>query len=208
MGRKNGCSFGIQLKKHIVDSTALLAVATPVLAGLETTLLGMSDKVSINARLLSACVTYGGTGYLVARGRDLYRKIMKVEDSSKERVQQFHDSLYSALFNLVTTPPLYYASGARDLGAIVNGTFLGIGLGLVSGGLVGYFIDTYRDLTGIKESQRVPSIIRNRSPKFKLGVAAIITAASVGLAYSIYIATPDKLQNKLTTPGNIIYKAK
>lgn len=208
MGQKHRGSFGMQLKKHLVDSTALLAVATPVLAGLETTLLGMPDKVSVNARLLSACLTYGGMGYLVARGRDWYRTLMKVEDSSKERVQQFHDSLYSALFNLATTPPFYYASGARSLGAIVNGTFLGIGLGLVSGGLVGYSIDTYRDLTGIKNSKRVPSIIRNRSPKFKLGVAAMITAASVGLAYSIYTATPDKPQNKLTAQGNMIYKAK
>lgn len=186
--------FKEYVKNNVVDSTAMLAVATPVFAGLETLVLGMSNEVSSHARLLTAGLGYVGFGYAITKGRDVYRKAVNVNDKSKKRTQLIHDTVYGALFNLVIGPPFYLLAGARDLTEIIGGTLIGMGYGLVSGSLMGYSIDTYRDLTGIKESQRLPSFIKKKSSKFKLGVAAMITAASIALTSGIYAIVPEKKQ--------------
>ena len=72
-----------QLKKNIVDSTALLIATTPIFAGLETMVLGMPNEVSLNARLLVAGTTYAGFGFLAAKGRDLCRKFLNISDITK-----------------------------------------------------------------------------------------------------------------------------
>ncbi len=183
-----------KLKKSMVDSTALLVATTPIFAGLENITLGMTDEVSMNARLLAAGTTYAGFGFLAAKGRDLYRKLFNITDKTPEGRQQVNDCLYIGLCNIIFSPPLYYFSGAHDIKQIIGGTIIGVGVGLLSGGLMGYSIDAYRDLTGIKESSRVPECVRKRSKKFKIGLAALITAASIGLTGSIYSITPDKVQ--------------
>ena len=183
-----------KLKENLVDSTALLAVTTPICACLENMVLGMTDEVSINARLLATGATYLGFGFLAAKGRDLYKKFLNITDITKESKQQITDSLYIGLCNLVFSPPLYYFSGAHDIKQIMGGTIIGVGVGLLSGGLMGYSIDAYRDMAGIKESARVPECVKKRSKKFKIGFAALITAASIGLTGSIYSITPDKFQ--------------
>ncbi|MEK6829702.1 MAG: hypothetical protein AABY15_06290 [Nanoarchaeota archaeon] len=182
------------LKTHFVGSTALLAASTPIFAVVETMGLGMSNEVSLNARLLAAGLTYGGLGFLAVKGRDSYRKFLKITDKTKERTQQIHDSVYGGLWNLAIAPPFYYAAGVRDIEQIAGGTAIGILFGLTSGGLMGYAIDTYRDLTGIKESARVPESIRNKSSKFKLGLAAAITATSIALTAGVYGITNEKKQ--------------
>lgn len=190
------------LKNHIIDSTAMLVASTPIFAGLENIVLGMSDEVSTNARLLATGLTYGGFGFLLSKSRDIYRKFLKITDQTKERKQQISDSIYGGLWNLFIAPPFYYASGARDLSEIVGGTAIGILFGLTSGGLVGYAIDMYRDLTGIKESARVPIYIRNKSSKFKLGLATAITASAIALTTGVYKITPDKEQ-AVVNPTNV-----
>src|SRR5256885_6184315 len=104
---------GIQF--HLVDATALLAESTPVLAAFETGIAGMSVKVSLNARMLAAGLTYfGGTGYIYAKGRDTSRKLFRISHDTKEKMQHFHDAAYLGAFNLVIAPMLYIASGARN----------------------------------------------------------------------------------------------
>lgn len=179
------------LKYHVVDSTSGVVSTTPIFAGLETIVLGMSNEVSINARLLATGLSYIGFGSLIAKGRDIYRKRLNINDKTKERTQQIHDSLYGGLLNLLTTPLFYYASGARNLKEIIGGTLMGIGFGLAAGGLIGYIIDMGRDLTGIKESARVSEYIRNKNPRFKLSLAAAITAASIALTGAIYKLNSD-----------------
>ena len=183
-----------KLKENAVDSTALLVATTPILASLENIVLGMTDEVSMNARLFAAGATYFGFGFLTAKGRDLYRKFFNITDKTTEKRQQINDSLYVGLCNLIFSPPLYYFSGAHDIKQIIGGTIVGVGVGLLSGGLIGYSIDAYRDLNGINESARVPECIRKKGKKFKIGFAALITAASIGLTGGIYSITPDKFQ--------------
>ena len=110
------------LKSHVIDSTAMLVASTPIFAGLENIVLGMSDEVSMNARLLATGLTYGGFGFLLSKSRDIYRKFLKITDQTKERKQQISDSIYGGLWNLFIAPPFYYASGVRNLGEIAGGT--------------------------------------------------------------------------------------
>ncbi len=182
------------LKNHFVDSTAMLAATSPLFAGLETMVLGMSDEVSINARLLAAGLTYGGLGFFVSKGRDLYRKLANVDDNTKERVQKLHDSVYMGLFQFMMAPPFYYAAGSRNMDEIIGGMATATAFGLVSGGFVGYAIDAYRDLTGIKQTHRIPDLIKNMGPKMKLGLVMAITAASIALNAVVYELTNNKKQ--------------
>ena len=191
------------LKTHFVDSTAMLAASNPIFAGLETMILGMSDEISINARLLATGLFYGGEGFLVSKGRDIYRKLVKVNENTKESLQQLHDTIYMGSFCLLTTPAFYYAAGSRDLKEIVGGTVLSTLFGLTSGGLIGYAIDAYRDLTGIKESPRIPNMVKDMSPKMKLGLVTVLTAASIALTAGIYAITSDKKQETPIEKQNI-----
>ena len=177
------------LELHLVDCTALLAESTPVLAAFETGIAGMSVQVSMNARLLAAGLTYfAGTGYLYAKGRDLSRKLFKVRDTTGERIQGAHDAAYLGAFNLVFAPLLYVASGARNLKEISIGTAAAIGFGLVNGGPLGYAVDLFRDLTGLRDCNRpsYPYLLKRQNPKIKLGLAALLTAMGIALTGVIY----------------------
>ena len=167
----NLSSIGNSLKEHLVDSTAILAIGTPISAAFETGLAGMSDDVSINARLIAVGLTYAGMGSVVSKGRDLYRKCFGITDRTKERVQQINDAIYLATLNSALGPAFYYASGSRDWKEIAIGTAAAAGLSLTLGGPMGYAIDYFRDLTGVKNSKRMLIGVRNLRPKIKKAIA-------------------------------------
>lgn len=183
------------LKYHVVDSTALLAESTPIFAAFETGLAGMSDDISMNARLFATGLTYlGGMGYAYAKGRDLSRKLFKIKDTTKEKIQGFHDSVYLGAFNLAVAPAIYLASGARDPKEIAIGTASAIALGLVNGAPMGYAVDLFRDLTGLKECERpsYPRLLKRQNSKTKKGLAALLTAGAIALTAGVYSLTPNK----------------
>ena len=190
------------LKTSFVDSTAVNAVCNPIFAGLETVVIGMSDDLSLSARLLGTGLTYAGLGTLISKGRDAYRKLVKVNENTREGIQQLHDSIYMGLFCLGFDPLFYYAAGARDIEDIVGGTITGTLFGLTSGGLIGYAMDTFKDLTGIKESSRIPLSIKNLSPKMKLGLVTAITTATIAINAGIYELTPDKKEENSSEKQN------
>jgi len=179
---------GIQY--HLVDATAMLAESTPVLAAFETGIADMSVQVSLNARLIAGMLTYfGGTGYLYAKGRDLSRKLFKIQDGTKERIQHFHDSAYLGAFNLVIAPLLYVASGARDRREIVIGTATAIAFGLVNGGPMGYVLDMFRDLTSLKQCNRssYPGLLRRQNRTVKMGLFVLLIVLAVVTTWCIYL---------------------
>ncbi len=178
-------------KYHVVDTTAMLTSTNPLYTAVETMVSGLSDETSIKARLYVAGLSYAGVSLLFARGRDLSRKIFGITDKTKERVQQIHDTVYTAAFNIPFCSTLYFLSGARDAKEIITATAGGVIMGACTGGLVGYGIDAFRDLIGLKESQRVPRCVRNQSPKVKKIIAAGLIGASLGLMGIIYSLTPD-----------------
>ncbi len=192
MGLKKAGEF---LRNHIIDSTTMLTESTPIYAAYEKLLVGMSDDVSINARVYAAGLLYGGLGFALAKGRDLSRNMFKITDKTKEIIQISHDFAYLAAFNLVTSPLLYYASGSRDPLEIAWGSALAVGVGAANGIPLGYAVDLFRDLTGIKKSERVPTKIRNLGSKTKRGLATLALAGSIVLTAGIYAITPDKIEN-------------
>ena len=72
-------------KYHLVDSTAILAESTPIYAAFETFVAGMSNKVSMTTRVLAATSAYAGLGYVYGKGRDASRRLLKINDTTKER---------------------------------------------------------------------------------------------------------------------------
>ena len=181
--------LGKGLITHIVDSTALITATNPLLSALEVTVGGMSDDVSINARMTASALAYVGLAYALSKGRDMSKKVFKIVDQTKERVKQLHDAAYLAAFNVVFGPALYLFSGETDANKIAAGTAILVGTGALVGGPVGYSIDTFRELTGIQSSERVPTIIRNKSPTVKRGIAGLLTIASVAAMAGIYAMT-------------------
>ena len=186
------------LKYHIVDSTAALAEATPVFSAFEVGIAGMSNATSINARILAAGIFYAGAGYLFGKGRDLSRKLFKITDQTKERMQQIHDIGYTAAFNFAISPPLYAISQTLagediNLKKIAIGTATAVAFGAVNGIALGYTVDVFRDLTGLKECNRqsYPGFIKRQSSKVKKGILAGLLGVSIGVIGLIYSLTPN-----------------
>lgn len=175
-----------ELKRHLVDSTAMQAAITPPIAAMEVGLAGMANDVSLNARLIGTGLVYVGLGSLFAKGRDLSRKVFKVTKKSSEKIKQIHDMAYASAYCLVIAPPLYYVSGERDIKKIAVGTLMQITGGAAIGGLVGYSVDAFRDLIGIEDSERLPELIRNQDGRVKKGLAALAVAGAIGATAGIY----------------------
>src|SRR3989338_3451481 len=174
------------IKYHFVDSTSTLAESTPVFAAFETFVAGMSNEVSLNARFLSTGLAYSGIGYLYGKGRDLWRKTFRITDKTLERMQTLNDVAYTAVFNLAISPLIYFISGARDLKEIVVGTLCASFFGALNGVPMGYSVDLFRDLTGLKKSERIPRFVRKTNSKIKKGLCGLLVAASIGLTASVY----------------------
>lgn len=176
------------IKTHLVDSTALSIVSNPVFSAFETMVAGMSNENSIHARMVGTGLTYAGMGRLFTKGMDLSRKLFKIKSETPERIKQLHDAAYATAYNIVISPAFYYVAGVRDFKQIAIGTAAAAGLALVAGGPMGYAVDAYRDLTCIKESERLPSIIKNQGRTTKAGLAGLLAAASIGAMALIYEA--------------------
>jgi hypothetical protein len=174
-----------KIKGHIVNSTAILAVTTPVYAGLETLISGMTNEASINARTLAAATIYGGLGFVIAKGREIYQGILDI-DKTSERLIRSHDRKYAFLFNIASSPFFYWLAGSKNLKEIAIGS-VGAGLvGYVTGDKMGYAMDAYKDLVGIEKSERLPIVVSKLNKKNKLLLAASLTALSLGTTYGIY----------------------
>lgn len=176
------------LRGYVTDSTALLVATTPIFAALETNLASMTNENSINARLLGTALTYAGTGLLYARGLDKSRNFFKLNKKTKGKVKFVHDASYGVLFNLLISPPFFYAAGVRDPWQIGIATATSMGMAVVAGGPVGYALDVFRDLAGTKNCEResYSKIVKNQSHYIKKAIATSLVAASIVLTCGVY----------------------
>lgn len=179
---------------HLVDSTAINVTVTPIFTIFETSVAGMSDENSLNARTLAVTLNYAGLGRVFSKGLDISRKLFNINPETSEKIKQLHDAVYAVGYCAVLQPPFYYAAGVRNLKEIAIGTAVGMGLALCIGGPVGHTVDSFRDLTGLQKSERVPNFIRKQNSKIKKGIAVALTAASIGLTAGIYKLTPNKTE--------------
>jgi hypothetical protein len=182
------------LKEHLVVTTALLTECTPIYSAFETLVAGMSDTVSINARLFVTKLSYLGLGWAFTKGRSISRDYFSITEQTKEKIQSLHDAAYATTFNMVLGPAIYYACGARDTKEIAVGTLCAMGIATINGAPAGYAIDISKDLTGLEPCERkyYPNFIKKQSPNIKKTIAAGLVAASIGLSSLIYSLTPDK----------------
>lgn len=175
-----------RLLEHVADSVAVASVTNPVMAILETNVAGMSNNTSTNARVLGTALTFAGLGSLYSKGRDLSKKIFGINEKTSEKIKQFHDTVYGAAYLLTITPPFYYAAGSRDSKEIAMGTMMAAVTGIVGGGVAGYAVDAFRDLFGIKDSERVPELLERQKPFVKKITAVALAAISVGACTLVY----------------------
>ncbi|MFH1650228.1 MAG: hypothetical protein ABIA93_06790 [Candidatus Woesearchaeota archaeon] len=70
---------------------------------------------------------------------------------------------------------------------------------LALGSVIGMAADTYEDFCGTRPSERLPASIARLNRKTKLGLAGILTAASLGITAATYVLhhnspTPEGLK--------------
>jgi hypothetical protein len=117
--------------RNLVNTTAALAVVTPMWAGVETfgfdaareavyssehlkhifdlfnwspDGLYMSETASQTGRKIGAISFYGGMGFLINGGRRASQNLFKITKESKERTKKVHDALYVAVASAAMTP--------------------------------------------------------------------------------------------------------
>jgi hypothetical protein len=179
-----------EIKFHLSAATAMVSETSPIFAVYETGIAGMSYETSLHARLLAVGMIYGGFGFVYEKGRTLFRKMLKVKDDASEKIQGRVDSLYGLSFNILIGPPIYYICGAKNFKEIAIGTACSAIIGAVNGFPLGWTIDAYQDLTGLKECERksYPDLIKKQKPEIKKTIAVGLTAASIGITGLIYYA--------------------
>ncbi len=154
------------LSKHLVNTTAIQTVVSPLLAYVETSIAGMSNETSLNARLLGAGLGYAGLGFIYAKGLHLSRKIFEIKEDSLERLKQVHDTLFSLAYCSALQPALYLVAGSRDFGEIATSTMGALGISLIIGGPVGYSIDLFGEFSGVRRNERVSNSLEALAKTF------------------------------------------
>jgi hypothetical protein len=176
-----------KIKQHFCDATATSSALNPVYAVIETTLMGFSPKVSFNAKLTGTAINYLGLASVYSRTRDRVKKYFNIEESTPGWKKSAFDSLYGFGFTMAVSSPIYMVSGLmcgeadikKSIAASGISCLMNIPLGVVNG----YAIDCFRDLTGMKESNRIPRCIGKLPKAMKKGIASVLVGSSIAATY-------------------------
>lgn len=177
-----------ELHRHVVDSTAMVTIANPIYAFLEV-LSGMTTGVSLNSRAISTAATYAGLGSLT-KIRDFSKRKIGITADSSELAKGLHDVVFTATAVVGLKPLIYMASGETDLKKIIIATAATTMAGAVMAYPGGRLIDCYREIMGVEETNRLPKIVEDQSPRVQKGLAGLLTAGSVAAVGAVYVATP------------------
>ena len=181
-----------RLEDYVTTNIALNTESQPFFALYEVFVVGMSNEISQNSRLMGFVLGFAGLSEVYKRGRELFKKVLRISDKTSELAHIIYDASYCGLFSLAFLPPIYYAAGSRDLNEIAAGTGCGIMLGVINGAPAGYALDVFKDLTGLEECKRrsYPEFIKKQNPKIKKVIAAGLVALSIGAMSLIYLLNP------------------
>ena len=172
---------------YLVENTGIIAEITPFFAVYETFGLDMNTAVSQHARLFGGGIIYLGLGSLFQKGRENSENYFHIGERSSW-ARPVHDVVYNAAFTAVVSPLTYLVAGETDMHKIFWGTVGGAVLGTINGAPVGYAIDVFQDLGGIKNCERpsYPTFLRETSPSVKKAFALGLLLASAALTWGIY----------------------
>lgn len=195
------------LKEHLVDATAINVVAVPVSAAMETSkklcelvskipfvnVKPIPESISLTTRLFAMMLTYLGLGYVLSKGRDFSRKLTNIKETTHEGLQWVHDTLYLIIFNAIINPILYSLSSllsgtSISSAEIIGGTINLSIFSLIAGWPIGYAIDVFKDLTGIKPCERksYPYFIKKQKLLIKIILAIFLIVISIGATMLVY----------------------
>lgn len=180
-----------KILEHVSDCTFIQATANPIYAAFETNVAGMSDDVSLKARLIGSGIFLAGVGIAYNQGLRYSRKKFNITEESTNKKIWLHDTLYTVGFAVASCPPLYLLSGESDPVKIAAGTGIAAGLSICLGGLYGYVADAGRELTGIKPNPRLPEKIRALPQNVKRTIAALAIVTSIAALAGVYQLSPD-----------------
>lgn len=172
-------------KNYFVDTTGSVLASIPIYATIETFVAGMNVEVSLESRIKIVTIRYCGLGMVYAKGRDLSRKIFKIEKESSETKKIIHDSVFTSAFNFPIATLFYLSSGASTGQALIASACNGL-FGMISGPIMGYNIDVFRDLMGTRNSERTPSFIKNIGKSKKKLIAAGLILTSLLATAGVY----------------------
>ncbi|MDO8508544.1 MAG: hypothetical protein Q7S27_02565 [Nanoarchaeota archaeon] len=198
-------------KYTIVPAVAISTVTLPLMAAIEK-LAGFTTEASINARKVAFFLGLGGYYSLLAKGRDYSQKKFKPTNI------KLHDRLYFGMCGLLSLPAIYlpakYISQQMgitppDFWSHTTTTAFSAGVGIFAGNMIGYSIDIFRDLTGIKKSERKlpPPYIKNAKQPIKHMIAASLFSSSIILMAGIY-SFSDKIRDYMKEINSRTYNEK
>jgi len=179
-----------EIKRHFSDSTAITTMFFPLYSFYETFVVGMSNAISFNSRLMNTGLIYAGLGSFTKLRDFSKEKLFKIKKNTREIFKYTHDGLFAATCILGLKPIIYLASGETNGWKILFGTLGSVGLGSILAGPACHLVDICRDLTGVKESERTPYILQAQPPKIKKTVAAVALATSLALGGLVYYINP------------------
>ncbi len=126
------------LKSHILDTTALLLLTSPLFAFIELYFAGLMPSVSLKNRLYAAILFYLGAGYAFSYLRELYFSLFFYSEASKKSGFGFllkdmaFGSAFGLAFNFIIS---YFSSGIllEALKGAIAGAIFGSAAGMLSG---------------------------------------------------------------------------
>ncbi|MFA4952616.1 MAG: hypothetical protein WC584_00145 [Candidatus Pacearchaeota archaeon] len=181
------------IKYHLIDTTAIITFSTPFFVFLENAISKISDLNSIRARAYAIILSFLGLGKLISGGRDLSRKLFHITHKTNEKIQIFHDAIYLGIFNLLTAPIIYFIAGETNFFKILSATLLTSIFALFIGAPMGFFIDSFRDLSGLKKCERkiYPKKLHLISKISKIILLILLILISLIITLCIYLLTPN-----------------
>ena len=177
----------IGVRGYFRDFLAIAVATTPVYAVLEVHMFHMSVSTSAFARTLTVTALFLGLGQLICVCRDFsHRFFGLVPGSTKNIILVPHDLAFMALINGALAPIVYFLSDATAR-QLLHGIFTAMAVSFVTGPLVGFSIDTFRELMGVKPVRRLPHRLAQISQRGRFVWAAFVVALSTLVVASSYL---------------------
>lgn len=180
--------FFKEFKHYIVDSIGNLVVGNIFYGVMERVFLGFAPDLFLKSRVTASALVFLGIGYIYGRGRDIFYRLMDkyhLLGTIKKPNIGVRDIVFGFIFSFFFNILIYTISGANFI-ELVKGTIVGTIVGLFVGVPMGYSIDLFRDLLGVKKSQRIPVFIENLSLYLKYIFAFVLILVSIGILAILY----------------------